>query len=281
MADFFEDGEVEEVAISHIEAIRSLEDREAQKILKAYRRVRQDLRDRLDILDSDSFSAQRLRSTLLQVELAIKEMTEGLKRDFGGSADLAAVAGVEDLVTEIRRWDKAFTGEAVAINLDAVAIASNTRNFLFNRYEVSMQAYSETLRARIAQGLTDAVVAQDSFSEAVARIGKTFLSEEWKLQQIVRTELHNVYNLGKINGMTELWGEGEGPIGDLKKTLFHPMDHRTGEDSKRLAQKNPIVPIDEPFVEYSTGKRLEYMAPPNRPNDRAILIPYRDAWKSR
>lgn len=79
--------------------------------------------------------------------------------------------------------------------------------------------------------------------------------------------------------MLDLWDEGDGEIPDLKKTLFHPMDNRTGKDSKRLSQNNPIVPINEPFIEYSTGKKLEYMAPPNRPNDRAILIPYRDEWK--
>ena len=57
------------------------------------------------------------------------------------------------------------------------------------------------------------------------------------------------------------------------------MDKRTGEDSKILARNNPIVPIDEPFVENSTGKELVYMHPPNRPNDRAIMIPYRDSWR--
>lgn len=281
MSEFFEDNDVEDVAIAHIEAIRSLEDREMRRVLKTYKRVRQDLRDRLDVINQGSFTAQKIKGTLIQVEAAIKEMTTSLKSDFNDSAQMAAEAGVEDLVKEIKKWNKKFTGAVLPINLDAAVIATDTRNFLFNRYEVSMQAYSETLRARIAQGLTEAVVAQDTFSEALSRVGKTFLGEEWKLQQIIRTELHNIYNLGKLDGMNELWDDGNGRISDLKKTLYHPMDARTGEDSKRLAQNNPIVPVDEPFVEFSTGKRLEYMAPPNRPNDRAILIPYREAWKSR
>ena len=84
----------------------------------------------------------------------------------------------------------------------------------------------------------------------------------------------------QLRGMQQLWGEGQGAIPDLKKTLFHRMDKRTGKDSKWLAQHNPIVPIDEPFVESSLGHEVSYMAPPNRPNDRAILIPYRDGWKN-
>lgn len=281
MADFFEDDDVAEVAQSNAEQLRGLEDREAAKILRAYKRVRQDLRDRLDIVDKGTFTEQKLRATLYQVQLGIEEMSKNLLEDMGNAAQSAAELGIDDLLKELKRWNKKFTGAFIPINIDAVRAATDTRNFLFNRYEVSLQTYSQTVRARIANGLTESVIAQNTMSEALGMIGKTFLGEEWKLQQIVRTELHNVYNVGKIDGMRELWGEGKGDIPDLMKTLFHPMDNRTGRDSIKLNANNPIVPIDEPFVETSTGKKLTYMAPPNRPNDRAILIPYRDGWKSR
>lgn len=278
---FFEDNDVEETALNHIEKIRALEDREAEKILKVYKRVRQELRDRLTYLQQGTFTAQKLQGALLQIELAIQQMNKNLKADMGDSSQIVAEKGIQDLIREIEKWNKTFKGGVIPININAVESATDTKNFLFNRYEVSIQSYGELLRARMAQGLTDSVVAQSTVSETMDRVGKTFMGEEWKLQQIVRTELHNVYNLGKLNGMSDLWDEGSGTIPDLKKTLFHPMDARTGDDSKKLARKNPIVPVDEPFVEYSTGKRLEYMAPPNRPNDRAILIPYREAWGSR
>lgn len=281
MSDFFfENDDVSDLAESHISRIRSLEDSEATRILKTYKRVRQELRDRLEQIPPGTFTAQKLQGTLFQVQLAIDEMNRNLLSDFGSSAQDSAEFGVEHLIKELEKWNSKFKGAAVPINLDAVRVATDTKNFLFNQYDVSIQAYGAMLRSRMAKGLTDAVVAQDNLSDVIVRVGKTFMGEEWKLLQIVRTELHNVYNQGKISGMMNLWDKGEGDIPDLKKTLFHPMDSRTGDDSKRLAQNNPIVPIDEPFVETSTGKRLEYMAPPNRPNDRAILIPYRDSWSS-
>ena len=275
---FFDSEEVEDIAQAHVEKVLALEEKETTRILRIYRRVRADLRDRLDAVPSGTFTAQKLQGVLLQVELAIAAMNRNLLSDMDSSVDLVAETGVQNLIKEIQKWDKHFLGAVIPINLDAVEVASDTKNFLFNRYEVSIQSYGQGLRSRMAQGLSEAVVSQSSLSEVIQKVGLTFQGEEWKLQQIVRTELHNVFNLGKLNGMTELWGEGGGSIPDLKKTLFHPMDKRTGKDSKRLAAKNPIVPVDEPFIEFSTGRRLEYMAPPNRPNDRAILIPYRDAW---
>lgn len=281
MSDFFDDQEVDDIAQSHIEQVSSLEEKQTKKILGSYKRVRQELRDRLDMIPAGTFTAQKLQGTLVQVQMAIDSMTRNMHSDLGDSAQVMGEAGVEDLIKEIKKFQKLFAGAVVPINIDAAAVATDTKNLLLSRYEASLQNYNGLLRARITQGLTDAVIAQDDLSGVMSRIGKTFMGEEWKLQQIARTELHNIYNQGKLSGMSELWDEGKGDIPDLKKTLFHPMDARTGKDSKRLAKSNPVVAVDEPFVEYSTGKRLEYMAPPNRPNDRAILIPYRDSWKSR
>jgi len=76
-------------------------------------------------------------------------------------------------------------------------------------------------------------------------------------------------------------------IPDLKKTLVHPMDHRTAADSKQAAAKNLIVNVDKEFsytyvrtLKDGTIRREErtFMIPPDRPNDRSIVVPYRDDW---
>lgn len=281
MEEFFGDSEVEGVAQNHIEQILGLQESESKRIMKSYRRVRQELRDRLDLLASEgrgsSFTAQKARSVLVQIDTALAAMNKDLNEGMDSAADDASEMGVEHLVEEFKKWEKKFTGIVTPINLNIAKVATKANEMLFNQKEASIEGYSSYLRGRLAKGIGDAVVEQVPSGEIVSRLGQFFLGEEWRLERIVRTELHNVYNKGKITGMVSLV---KGDIPDLKKTLFHPMDARTGEDSKRLAQKNPIVNVDEPFIEYSTGKRLEYMAPPNRPLDRSILIPYREVWKS-
>lgn len=273
--EFFQEADVGRLAETHADKLRSLSEEEAGRILTAYKRARQDLTDRLQVVRGGTFTEAQLRGTLAQVDAGIAELSKILGEEMGQSAFSAAGLGIEHLFREIVGWNKTFAGSTVPISVDAVRVAADTRNLLLNKYESSIGSYSAGLRSRIAYGLTDAAIQTMSMGEVMSKLSKTFLGEQWKLEQIVRTELSNIYSTGKLNAMTELVA---GDIPDLMKTLWHPMDSRTGEDSKRLAQNNPIVPVDEPFVEDSTGKTLTYMAPPNRPNDRAIMIPYRKAW---
>jgi KaiC/GvpD/RAD55 family RecA-like ATPase len=279
---FLESPDVESVAQFHVERIEALEESEMRRILGHYRRVRHDLRDRLDTLKPGTFTAQQLGGTLVQVEAAIDKMREILQSEVASSTKAVAEVSIDQLMSELSQWDRKFTGAVTPIDLDAVLIASETSNLLFNRHESSLRAYSQDLRAVFARELTNAVIANQTSSETVhsvadivSRLTKMFVGEEWKLHRLVRTELHGAYNLGKISGMTEARNKA---MPDLMKTLFHPMDHRTAEDSKHADKLNLIVPIDKPFEYKWNGKVRRYMAPPDRPNDRSILVPYRKAW---
>ena len=276
---FLEDEEVQQIAQGHIDQILALEKSEADRIIRTYRQIRGELRDRLDSMPRGSFSAQQLRGVLYQVESAIEALSGSLRSEIESSARAAADKGLDDLEDELARFSKRFTGAVIPINVDAVAVATETTNLLFNRYDASVRSYNESLRARFAQGLSAAAVEQVPMSDVIQRIGQTFLGEEWKIQRIVRSELHNIYATGKMNGMLRLWDGGEGDIPDLKKALFHPMDNRTGQDSKKAAALELVVPIDEPFVYKWRGETRKFMAPPDRPNDRSILIPYRESWR--
>jgi hypothetical protein len=278
---FFEDDTVTDIVENHIQRLLSFEESQAEKIIRVYKEVRRDLRDRLEQTPRGSFTAERMRGTLVQVELAIDAMSRDLSSQMGDSAEKAAIKGIEDLVSELNKFNKHFTGAVVPINIDAVAVATDTDNFLVNRYEASINAYSQEVRSGIARSLTEAVVAQKNYDDVVGGLGRLFQAEEWKLHRLARTELHNMYSQGKLNGMSSLWDEGNGDIPDLKKALFHPMDSRTASDSKYVAAIDPVVPIDEPFKYRWDGKLRVFMSPPDRPNDRSILVPFRDGWKSK
>lgn len=275
MADFFE--QVDEIGIieSHIKRVLSLEEDKARTVLRAYRGIRQDLRDRLSIIRGDSFTAQQLRGTLAQVDSAISAMNDNLSGGMEDAAFSAAMRGVEDLTTELAKFNKKFLGAVVPINVDAVAIASEASALLINRMEASLASYGQDVRAQIAAGLTNAVIAGRPTAEVTQQVGNYFLGEEWKLTRIIRTELHGVYNTGKLQGMEKVQ---ESTLPDLQKTLMHPMDARTGADSKYAADLKLIVDIDEPFSYTWNGKIRTFMVPPDRPNDRAILVPFRASW---
>lgn len=273
---FFDDPEVEKLAQRHIKEVEKLNKREVEKIIKVYRDVRLELIDRLNTLPSDTFTAQRIRGILLQVDGALGKMSRVLNDGMRDSAMEMGRFSAENLIEEIETWDDHFTGAIQPVNLDAALVATETSNFLFNRHQASLEAYSKALRQDFAIELTEAALIGKTTGEVVMEMGRKFKGEEWKLQRIARTELHHVYNVAKIENMKELT---KNEIPDLKKTLFHPMDSRTAEDSRALNAENPIIPIEEPFrFKWGDDERV-FMAPPDRPNDRAILIPHRDDWK--
>jgi hypothetical protein len=280
--DFFETPEIMELAEKHAADVMSLSDAASARVAKSYKRVRQDLRDRLDSLPRGTFTAQRMRSVLVQVDAALNAMGEGLLGDMDTEGQDAAELGVNHLIAEIEKWDSHFLGAVSPINIDLVESATNAKNLIINdATKSSVDTYSSQVRGRIAQGLSDGVISQSSTGEMMTAIGKTLLGEEWKLTRIVRTELMGIYSRGKLTGMSDLTAD----LPDLMKTVWNPMDNRTADDSKyvekRVEQEDPklIIPVDEYFSYKWRGQVRRYLAPPDRPNDRSILIPYRKSWE--
>jgi hypothetical protein len=272
---FFEDVDALGIVEGHVQRVLSLEETKAKAVLSRYKEIRQELRDRLDRARAGSFTAQQTRGVLTQVEAAITAITGSLKKEMKSAAYDAALQGVSDQLTEIKKFESHFQGAVVPINLDVATVAEDTSNFLLNQYDSSLDSYGQDLITQMTTNLTQAALMEMSYGETVQKLGQFFIGEEWKLHRIVRTELHNVYNIGKLNGMDATQEEA---IPDLMKTLYHRIDSRTGKDSEYAASKHLIAPLDEPFRYKWKGKERVFMAPPDRPNDRAILIPYRAAW---
>lgn len=276
---FFQDPTVEDLIQSNIERVDSLEEKQQRKLIKAFREVRGQLQDRLLTIPEGTFTEQQLNVTLVQINAAIEAIKRDLKGELNDSAEILGVQGVRDLIKEVNRFSKKFEGSVQPLNLDAILIAQDSQNFLINKYDASIDAYSADLRSQITQNITNSMIMRDTsertVSSLVNNVGKFFMGEEWKLNRIVRTELHGMYNFSKMNGMSEVQDQ---TIPDLKKSLMHPMDKRTGEDSKELARINPVVDIDEPFRFNWKGQQRVFQFPPDRPNDRSILVPYREEW---
>lgn len=288
---FFRDPTVEDVVLSTVQRVDDLTDVQQRKLLKTFKRTRRELLDRLLTVREGTFTEQQLNVTLVQVEAAIETIKRDLKDEMFDSSEVLGLQGVKDLISEIKRFSKKFEGSVQPIAIEPTVVAEESQNFLINKYEASIDAYGAGLRSQITQNIISSMAIRDTNQRTVGRlvadIGRFFVGEEWKLSRIVRTEMSNIYNFAKINGMRDIRDEF---VPDLKKALLHPMDHRTGDDSKQLARKNPVVDIDKPFVftfkrKLKSGEvreeRREFMFPPDRPNDRAVLISFRDEWGKR
>ncbi len=273
---FFEEVDGTGVVENHIKQVLNLEDDQQKIILQEYQSIRRELVDRLARAPRGTFTAQHLRGVLGQVEGAIVAMTKSLNGSMIQGAQIAALKGIDHLIKEINLFDKKFTGAITPINLNAALLAHDTSQFLITRYNKNLNKYGADLLAQVSNGLFSATLGESSYDEVVGKISNFFNGKEWELRRIVRTELHGIYNRGKINAMQELTDD----IPDLKKTLMHPMDGRTGDDSIYAAQKHLVADMDKPFEYTWAGKRRVFFVPPDRPNDRSVMVPYRKEWGS-
>jgi hypothetical protein len=270
---FFEDIDNIDVLESHADALFKLEKQESTNILKIFRRVAQKLASRLTI-SQDKSAEEAVRFTLLQVNSGIDAIEASLRSDVEFSTEVVANLASKHLGIEMGVFERKFNQNMVPININAVKIASQSKNFLFNTFDASIKAYSQSLRDKIAMGLQDAIVEVVPPEDIIGRMVGFFGREEWRLRRIVRTEMHNIYGTAKQFGMEDVQSQY---FPDLKKTLYHPMDSRTAEDSIYAHSLNLVADIGEPFRYQWKGKWRVFNTI-DRPNDRSIVIPYRKSW---
>jgi hypothetical protein len=87
-------------------------------------------------------------------------------------------------------------------------------------------------------------------------------------ERIVRVEIHGALNRGHFEAIRE----SEEQLGDMLKILCATFDDRTGADSYAVHGQ-----IRRPEEAFESWFGL-YQHPPNRPNDREIVVPHRMSW---
>lgn len=265
----------ERVFQNHIRKIVGLENTEAKVLLNHYRQAFSQIKTQLLITPDNTFTEAKLRTAMLQIEAGIKELESRVRGDLESSFNFMTEQGFEDSVKEVNHLERKFNGVNQMVPLDAILASTNPDTFLFNNYTSSIESYNEGLRSGMQNIMTQGLLQRKTLSQVVADMEQATKLSEWKVHRIVRTELHQIYNVSKMSGFGEIKKQF---IPDLKKSMVHPMDERTGEDSKELAARNPVIDIDKPFRQNYNGKEITFMAPPNRPNDRAILVPFRESY---
>lgn len=247
-------------------------------------KAQDELRRELDKFSSESFTYTQKRQTLILINRALaklynhelSEMTYMAEafNEFGGEM---ANREVKDLSSQV--------GMSIP-NIKKDLISLNHNQFLINTMEGSIRKHAVGVRQQVSKGLTDAVIQKKTGYEAVGRIGKYVELKRWEVWRIVRTEMSSIFNRTKLLAYME-FNEANFQ-GQLMKRMYHPMDNRTADDSKQWAEADPEIPLNKLFRKVITRKLKsgrtkrevqEGLAPPLRPNDRAVLMPFYRKWK--
>lgn len=243
-----------------------------------------------------TFTGEQMKAALAQIRQVLLELRAGMQKSLVDGALLAADRAAGDTVDYLGRVDSHFRGVGTQpIALDEAAMFEQARvgarSSILRRIGSSGDGVPGAPAAEQAakMGILDryGLNTIGSFEEVLQRglltrkpweavkadiVGSSpFLQGKpafWA-ERIVRTELMGAYN----RAGWEANREADDQLGDMVKILSATFDDRTGADS--FAYHGQIRRPDEAFEAWGG---LYYQHPPNRPNDREIVVPHRISW---
>jgi hypothetical protein len=285
------------------EAVLLAQKRGAERTRKLLEEAAEDLERRigkvtiLKGLGAETFTVAHLRATLAQVREVTRALAVGMKEGLLDQVQDVAGEAVQITAKYLTEADKQFRGigaqplalnEARMFDVGTMGVRSSMLKRLASSGSPAAQdtevnqphkarlgildRYGVETIGKFEKALQVGLVARKSWREMRDDLTEQspFLqgAPAFWADRIVRTEVMGASNRAAWNGMRE----ADKQLGDMVKILSATFDDRTGADS--YAVHGQIRRIDEPF-EWWDGA---YMHPPNRPNDREVVIPHRISW---
>lgn len=227
-----------------------------------------------------SWTAAQSAATLAQLAEATRGLSERqlglLRRALPGIARVA----MDDVADYLTQLDEAYLGAVRPLRWDSLEwLEGYRRPLLRSRLRIYRRSFARYGAAAV-DGIESAVARAaligkpwtDAREEVMDIVRDQVEGKQWMVDRIVRTETASVYS---STTMAALYEEDEAEDPMLKK-LVAVWDKATGLDSKMLHGQTRRV--TELFTDVVRGTTFD--APPNRPNDRELIVGWRASWGS-
>lgn len=240
-----------------------------------------DIERELERAEPGSWSAASASATLIQLAEATRGLSTRQLALLRRALPAIAKTAHEDTADYLRRLDEHYLGAVRPLAWDTADwLEGYTRPLLRSRlrvYEQSFARYGAEAVAAIENEIAKAQLLGKPWTEArkavMAIVREQVEGKQWMVDRIVRTETAAVYS---STTMAALFEEDDDDDDPMLKKLVAIFDKRTALDSKLLHGQTRRV--QELFTDVLRGR--EFDAPPNRPNDREIVVGWRASWGS-
>lgn len=218
-----------------------------------------------------TWTQQDTEATLALVRMQLAEVQAKLARQLEANGSAARELGARETTQILEMFEGLNPGSIRPLSIRAAHQLS--LGTVSAQYQTSVARYGMQAITSIQRELTAGVLIGRTFDEMTSRLQRSepLLSRRWMAERMVRTECLSSYNLGHMDEMQAQKAEA---FPDLKKKLIETFDRRTAQDS--YVAHGEVRELNGLFVD---GKGRHYLQPPGRPNDRAVVIPWRDAWE--
>lgn len=220
---------------------------------------------------SRTWTQQDTEATLALVRMQLAEVQAKLARQLELNGSAARELGARETTQILEMFEGLNPGSIRPLSIRAAHQLS--LGTVAAQYQTSVARYGMQAITSIQRDLTAGVLVGRTFDEMTQRLQRSepLLSRRWMAERMVRSEAMAAYNLGH---MEEMQAQKAEAFPDLRKKLIETFDRRTAQDS--YVAHGEVRDLNATFVD---GKGRVYLQPPGRPNDRAVVIPWRDAWE--
>jgi len=252
---------------------------------------------------SSPFTIHQHRALLAQV----RQGQMHIARKMGVASSQATIDTQKDalggLVGTIKRFEKKHGADAPILPLEEASkfagVLDKRKTSLLKQNATSMAKYGAGVVQKMEGQLSLSLATGETAFEAMDRVAATADTEFWRAERIVRTEQAWAFNATIRDGIA---ATAEAVGGDLymrwtemvDDDSLEPLDDRVSADS--IALHGQVARPGEQFTMPSSARGLEirnrfgrsrvdpdmigqgWDHPPNRPNDRSSVLPWRPGW---
>lgn len=240
-----------------------------------------------------SFTEHQQRLALAQLKQGQALISKRLAGELGDLTLEAQKEALRGLSAGLTKLERVFTGAEITLPVDEAArfagVIDQRRTSLLKMHSESMGRYGARVVTDMEGALSASLIMGETPNAAIDRIQEVMEGEWYQAERIVRTETAWAHNATTRDGLEDAAEE----LPDLRMQwneqvdeAGNPLDDRVGLDS--LAMHGQVADVDGEFTmppktrdgqAVSSGLVGESWAfPPNRPNDRAIVVPWRKEW---
>jgi len=264
-----------------------------KRLQKLYDRAQADLATKL----SRRFGRNSATFTTSQMQMFQGLLRQGqlmLAAELGGALAAATEETKADalhgMIRDFKTLERKYTGIATTLPIEEAArfegiLGANRSLIRQHSNDLMGKAAIRTIR-KVERELALSLATGETVGNAIDRVQKVTGKEWWQAERIVRTEQAWAFNATHAEAIAESAQE----LPDImmrwtelvSDSTGAPLDNRVGTDS--IAMHGQLAP---PGGEFTMPNKADVSAslwgkkwahPPNRPNDRATLQPWRPHW---
>lgn len=245
-------------------------------------------------LGPGEFTEWQMRSVLAQLRLSMSGILDEMTGTLGTASYQVGIASAREWLQNLARLENTLGDAFMPLPIVEISrlngLVKGETSSLLRFHQRSLGRYGTHVVGEFEKQLSIALATGETGHEVIDRIASTADLQWWQAERIARTELAFASNASiratnneqaeELDGdMWSRWSEHVSEDGAA-------LDDRVGDDSLAMNGQvappggqfvqPPTTPAGEPISPSLVGKRWDH--PPNRPNDRAVLTPWRAHW---